>query len=257
MTSDDGGFLDFTRFMRGEPDPRFQEIDRACLYPALFQHVECQLKVLPLYFLLTRNPEQKMSQEKMKKQFRCGAELIRRVRESIAERRPLQIPGHQKANPVRENPVLVQLVNATTHENGGASDLELARLFGTSRATINRIRHDLEYSYRPLRHAPFMTTVQTEKRLRFCTEHRDDNWENTLFTDESRFATSPDSPVMWWTRKGEPVYATTVKFPFSIMVWGGIIGYRKTDLILCPKRLNARSYVEMLDDHGIPGFMQQ
>ena len=183
--------------------------------------------------------------------------MIRRVRESITERRPLQIPGHQKAKPVRENPVLVQLVDATTHENGGASDLELARLFGTSRATINRIRHDLEYSYRPLRHAPFMTTVQIEKRLRFCTEHRDDNWENTLFTDESRFATSPDSPVMWWTRKGEPVYATTVKFPFSIMVWGGIIGYRKTDLILCPKRLNARSYVEMLDDHGIPGFMQQ
>ena len=257
MASDDGGFFDNTRFLRGDPDPRFQEIDRACLFPELFQNVECQRKVLPLYFFLTRNPNVKMSQDKMKKQFRCGAELIKRVRESIDERKPIQTPGRKRTKPVRENVVLVQLVDATTRENGGASDMELAKLFETSRASINRIRHDLQYSYKPLRHAPFMTTQQIETRLHFCTAHCDDDWEDTLFTDESRFATSPDSPVMWWIKKGDAVYSTTVKFPFSIMVWGGIIGDRKTELIKCPKTLNAKTYVEMLDTHGIPTFMQQ
>ena len=219
--------MDFTRFLRGEPDPHFEEIDHACLYPELFQNAECRQKVLPLYFFLTRHPEHKMSQEKMKKQFRCGAELINRVRESIVERKPLRIPGRKKAKPVRENPVLVQLVDATTRENGGASDTELSRLFETSRATINRIRHDLQYSYKPLRHAPFMTARHIETRFQFCTAHREDEWERVLFTDESRFATSPDRSIMWWIKKGDAVYLTTVKFPFSIMVWGGIIGDQK------------------------------
>ena len=155
------------------------------------------------------------------------AELINHVRESIVERKPLRIPGRKKAKPVRENPVLVQLVDATTRENGGASDTELSRLFETSRATINRIRHDLQYSYKPLLHAPLATARRIETRLQFCTAHREDEWERVLFTDESRFATSPDRSIMWWIKKGDAVYLTTVKFPFSIMVWGGIIGDQK------------------------------
>ena len=257
MSGDSGGFFDFTAFFRGDPDPRFQDVDRACLYPELYQNIKCRQKVLPPYFFLTRYPQQKMSQDQMKKQFRCGAELIRRVRQSIVEKSPLKNPGRQQTKPVRENGVFVQLVDATTRENGGASDLELARLFQTSRSAINRISHDLHCSYKPLRHAPFMTTRQIETRLHFCTAHRDHNWGLTLFTDESRFATSPDSPVMWWIKDGDAVYATTVKFPFSIMVWGGIMGDRHTDLILCPKTLNARTYVEMLDSHGVVGFMQE
>ena len=160
-------------------------------------------------------------------QFRCGAELINRVRESIVERKPLRIPGRKKAKPVSENPVLVQLVDATTRENGGSSDTELSRLFETSRATISRISHDLQYSYKPLRHAPLMASRQIEALFQFCTAHRENEWERVLFTDESRFATSPDRSIMWWIKKGDAVYLTTVKFPFSIMVWGGIIGDQK------------------------------
>ena len=182
MSTDRGDFLDFTRFLRGDTDPRFEEIDRACLYPELFQNVECQHKVLPLYFLLTRYPEHDMSQEKMKRQFRCGAELINRVRECVVERRPLPIPGRKRGKPVRENVVLVQLVDATTRENGGASDMELSRLFVTSRATINRIRHDLQYSYKPLRHAPFMTARHIQTRFHFCTMHRSFCWTNRRAT---------------------------------------------------------------------------
>ena len=210
MTSDGGGFFDFTRFLRGEPDPRFEEIDRDCLFPELFQNAECREKVLPLNFFLTRYPEQKMSQEKMKKQFQCRAESINRVRQAIVERPPLQIPGHKKK--VRENVVLVQLVDATTRENGGASDMELARLFETSRATINIIRHDLQYSFKPLRHSPFMTARHILARLQFCTTHSDDHCEHTQFTDESRFATSPDRSIVWWIKKGNAVHLTTVKF---------------------------------------------
>ena len=39
------------------------------------------------------------------------------------------------------------------------------------------------------------------------------------------------------------------------MVWGGIIGDRKTQLIKCPRRLNAQNYVEMLDGNRVVEFL--
>ena len=47
------------------------------------------------------------------------------------------------------------------------------------------------------------------------------------------------------------------KFSISIMVWEGIIGGRKTPEIVCPNRLNAESYVAMLEEHRIVEFLQQ
>ena len=46
-------------------------------------------------------------------------------------------------------------------------------------------------------------------------------------------------------------------FPISIMVWEGIIGGRKTPLIVCPSRLNAESYVAGPEEHHIVEFLQQ
>ena len=61
---------------------------------------------------------------------------------------------------------------------------------------------------------------------------------------------------MWWIKKGDKLYAFQGKFPFSIMVWGGIVGSTKTTLIKCPKIFNAASYVQMLQDNGIVDFVQ-
>ena len=77
-----------------------------------------------------------------------------------------------------------------------------------------------------------------------------------MFSDESRVSTSPDSPVMWWVKRGQHVYIETEKFPPSIMVWAGIIGPMKTPLIKCPQRMNAQAYVEMLEANGVPNFLQ-
>ena len=76
-----------------------------------------------------------------------------------------------------------------------------------------------------------------------------------MFTDESRVSTSPDSPVKWWVKWGEQIYIESEKFPASIMVWGGIIGPRKTPLVKCPQRLNAEAYAGMLERNRIHTFI--
>ena len=40
------------------------------------------------------------------------------------------------------------------------------------------------------------------------------------------------------------------------MVWGGILGPQKTPFVLCPQRLNAQTYVELLERNGIDAFMR-
>ena len=67
MSHDDNfNFFDFTRFLKRAPDPDHQEIDNACLSDQLFEDCECQRKVLPLFFFLTRCGDNQMSIAELK-----------------------------------------------------------------------------------------------------------------------------------------------------------------------------------------------
>ena len=118
------------------------------------------------------------------------------------KRKPLQVPGRKIAKPVRNDTTLIGLVDAMTRENGGLSDSTLANILGTSQASINRIRHDSSFSYKPLRLRPRLTVRQVGARLEFYLNHQNDDWLNVLFTDEWRFSTSPDCPDMWRVKRG-------------------------------------------------------
>ena len=198
-----------------------------------------------------------MSIAEMKKAFKCGADLIGKVRRAIVEKKPLPLRRRKGVNPVRDNQELVRLVDSITRENGGVSDGVLANILGTSKATVNRIRHDLKYSYKPLHHAPLLTDRHIQRRMEFCIAHQNDNWAKVIFTDESRFATSPDSPVRWWTKRGDHLFLEEEKFPGSIMVWAGIIGNQRTPLLKCPSRMNAEKYIELLERNGIVEFLRR
>ena len=252
----DNDFFGFVRFLKGQRDPDHEETDGACLSREMFKSDDCQKSVLPLNYFLTRNKEQKMSIDQMKKRFKCGAELIARTQKAIVEKKPVPFPGHKRDSPVRRNEFLKNLVDSLTRANGGISCVSLSKDLGASPASINRIRHDLEYTYKPLRHGPVLNERQVRARLSFCQSHTNDVWAKTMFTDESRFATSPDCPLKWCVKKGDRVYMEKEKFPESFMAWGGIIGSRKTPLIKCPNRMNAQGYVELLESNNIIRFLR-
>lgn len=56
-------FFDFPSFLKEDGDLEHEEIDKACLSHELFQDSNCLKPLLPLYFFLTRNREEKMSGE--------------------------------------------------------------------------------------------------------------------------------------------------------------------------------------------------
>ena len=126
MSNDDlTASFQFTRFLKQPGEGEFEETDAACLHEELFQSPACQRNVLPLYFFLTRNKERTMSVRELEKRFSCGAELIRRVKGSIEEKKPLSIPGKTPVKPVREDRVLINLVDSMTRETAPCQTLTL------------------------------------------------------------------------------------------------------------------------------------
>ena len=163
--------LSFSLFLNGKSPPEFAEIDRVCLSQDFFNDHFCIHKVLPIYFDFTRNHE-KVPIAKLKRMFGCGADLIYRVKKAVEQRTAISLPTRGK-KPIRNDPVLRRLVDDATRANGHVSDTELSSLLGTSRSTVNNIRHDLDYKYKALRHGPVLLERHVQARLAFCRDHVD------------------------------------------------------------------------------------
>ena len=82
-----------------------------------------------------------------------------------------------------------------------------------------------------------------------------------IFSDESRFRVShADGRVRVYRRRNERFAQCCVRERDrfgggSVMVWGGIMGNVKTDLVVIQGNLAAQGYVNLLNNHLLP-FMQ-
>ena len=95
---------DYTRFLRGISLPEFMETDNCCVTTEVRNNTTCLKQILPLYYHLTRS-QRRVAVAKLKKMFGCGAELITRVKNAIAQKKPIPIPQRGRKN-IRNNSVL-------------------------------------------------------------------------------------------------------------------------------------------------------
>ena len=88
-------------------------------------------------------------------------------------------------------------------------------------------------------------------------------WARVLLTDESRFNLSvTDGRIRVFRRRGERFADNCLlerdRFGVgSVMVWGGIMGGRKTDLIVIPGILNAQRYITEVFGPVVIPFLNQ
>jgi len=103
-------------------------------------------------------------------------------------------------------------------------------------------------------------------RMLFSARHLRWNrmhWGRVVFTDESRFRLShSDGRARVYRRKGERYNDHNVlerdRFGGgSVMVWGGIMGGRKTDLVVVNGNLNAQGYVDQILRPVLVPFLAQ
>ncbi|GFX03837.1 transposable element Tcb2 transposase [Trichonephila clavipes] len=94
------------------------------------------------------------------------------------------------------------------------------------------------FARRPVRCVP-LTPAHRRRLSLWCREHRNwrnNEWERVLFTDESRFSLSSDSPrILIWRERGSRNHPSNIierdrYGGRGVLVWGGILLGSRTDL---------------------------
>ena len=143
-----------------------------------------------------------------------------------------------------------------------------AKQYGISKQTVLRRLRQARQPIRPKR--PYVEQVLTARhpaaRLHWAQRHfrwERQQWARVLFPDESRFNLSHhDGRIRVFRRRGERFADNCLierdRFGGgSVMVWGGIMGRRKTNLIVVQGNLNAQGYInQILQPEAVP-FLQR
>lgn len=133
------------------------------------------------------------------------------------------------------------------------------------RTTLRRLRSAGLRAYRPFR-GMALTLLHRQRRLRWARtvrrwQRRD--WARVLFTDESRFCLfRNDGRVRVFRRRGERLAPNCVRevHPFGgggVMVWGGICGQIKTQLVILRGNLTGQRYIDEVLRPVVVPFLQQ
>ena len=169
-------------------------------------------------------------------------------------RRTADSPG--RGRPVALTREMLRFAEEIWAVNSLVSDEEMATMinskFGTnvSRATMQRRRRELRFEYRPPKVRQHLTDEQKQVRIEFCKFmlERRESFSSIVFSDESRFCRGPDNK---WRRIkrdqwNETCFCEKEKFSAGLMVWGAVARGYRTPLISCSNHMDAREYVNVL-----------
>lgn len=133
------------------------------------------------------------------------------------------------------------------------------------RTAARRLRQHGIRAYRPNR-GVHLTRQHRRQRLQWARNVRQwqaRNWRRVIFSDESRFQLyKNDGRTRVYRRRGERFRRCCIQtvVPFgggSVMVWGGISGQGKTDLVVVDGNLNAQRYIDQILRPVLLPFLQQ
>ncbi|CAF3466931.1 unnamed protein product [Rotaria sp. Silwood2] len=86
---------------------------------------------------------------------------------------------------------------------------------------------------------PLLTSDHIQKRLKWAIEHKDVNWNQVVFTDETSFHMKQAIRRVW-KKRGENYYVSTIKHPIKIHAWGCFSNKGFGKLFLFTRTLNSK-----------------
>jgi len=92
-----------------------------------------------------------------------------------------------------------------------------------------------------------LTETHKIRRVEWAKKHLNDNWNKTVFTDETAFQLFRNTVGRWY--KGERPVRRIPKDCTKIFAWGGFSIKGKTSLFCFTNIMNAAFYVEILEKH--------
>ena len=199
--------------------------------------------------------------------FGCHRNTIIRLRQrfqqtgGVADRRG---PGRPRVT----NPRTARFITLTHLRRRFQTATSSARQYGISKQTVLRRLRQARQPIRPRRSCVGQVVIARHRnaRLQWTQWHFSwgrQQWVRVLFSDESRFNLSHhDGRIRVFRRRGERFVDNCLnerdRFGCgSVMVWAGIMGRRKTNLIVVQGNINAQGYInQILQPEAVP-FLQR
>lgn len=161
----------------------------------------------------------------------------------------------------REEQTLIRKVK----ENRKVSIEEITESFNQlgltqiSTSTSRRILHKHDYFGRIGKRKPFISEINRQKRLKWCKEHKfwNEEWDNIIWSDESRFLLFGNDGQQWVWRKPHEKYdvdclVPTVKGNAGVMIWGCFVKNKLGPLVVLEGNITGEIYKNLLIDHLLP-----
>ena len=113
--------------------------------------------------------------------------------------------------------------------------------------TIQRHLNKLGYKKNLPLATPMLTEKQKKNRVDWAHKHLNDNWEKTIFTDETAFCLFRNTVERWY--KGARPTRAIPKDRKKLFAWGGFCKKGKTSLFCFDTTMNGEFYVNILSIH--------
>jgi len=198
-----------------------------------------------------------MSHIKIARILHIGRDRIRDVKKSNESGIPII---RKKSGPNKiTSPMRARVVQLTLY-SGARSDTSVAQMvskeFRTpiSRSSVNMIRHEERFNYKPPKVCQLLTKDHLQERLQFTSSYLNGEFPTTnlIFSDESRFVMQSDNQWVWRRRGSydESIFSPKQKFPQWILIWGAIgVGF-KSSLIIFEGTVTGPKYIAEIRKSG-------
>jgi len=111
--------------------------------------------------------------------------------------------------------------------------------------TVQRVIRRSGLRYQKVKKMEKLTVDHKQRRVDYCNERKDYNWNRVLFTDEKTFHVGA-SPDFAWQEQGHRIEEPKVSYPLKLNVWGGIGTHLKTKLYYFSSNMNSELYTKVL-----------
>lgn len=120
----------------------------------------------------------------------------------------------------------------------------------SARTVRRHLSNYMGYQSSVPRAVPFLTSLHKKKRVEWCLQHRDFNWDNVWFSDETYIEVNYKvTPV--WHKKGQKPTFQKPKFSAKIMCWGAVSTRVKSKFAVVVGSMTAQRYVDTLKSYFI------
>ena len=152
---------------------------------------------------------------------------------------------------------VLRSIGQLLHHNSAITTRQLAvRIQDTHNVSISHIniwRHMAKKGYNsaiPLS-TPMLTSSHIDARKTWAQTHLNDNWDYTIFTDETAFDLFRNK-ISRWYKNGERPVRRLPKSRQKVMAWGGISLDGKTPLFCFTGIMDGPFYVNILQTQLLP-----